>query len=320
MAREATITQEQLNAAADAIRAAGGKPTARALREQLGGGSMATVLRLMQTWQAGQIKPSAEEITLPPALTRALADYIAQAVAGAKASLEADLAEKTVAQTDLISESERRAETIELQAQALESAVAEAAELNGRLQTLAADLEAVRAEAAQERAGAERARTELAKAELRLEAVPRIEAELEKLQTSLQTERDARAAAERSLAAEQARAAGLADRVEDLKARLGAAEHQVTEARAVAEKAQAAQLAATEKAAKDLEAVRAAAEKAQAALVERTAKEAEALRITGAAEVSRLSAELAQLRSAYEAAAVALARAEALASNGEKGD
>lgn len=293
MAREATITQEQLNAAADVIRAAGGKPTARALREQLGGGSMATVLRLMQVWQTGQIKPAAEEVTLPPALTRALSDFIAQTVAGAKSALEAELTEKQVAQADLIAENERQTSTIKLQAQALESAQAEAAELNGRLQTLADDLAAVRAEAVQERAGAERARTELAKAELRLEAVPRIEAELEKLQASLQTERDARAAAERSLAAEQAKAEGLADRVGDLQTRLGAAEGQITEARAAAGAAQAAQMAATEKAAKHLDEVRTAA----------------------AADLAKAAGELAQLRSAHEATVVALARAEALATN-----
>jgi len=76
MAREATITQEQVNAAADAIRASGAKPTARAIRDQLGSGSMATVLKFLQVWQAGQVKPAAQDVTLPPALTRRLVDFI----------------------------------------------------------------------------------------------------------------------------------------------------------------------------------------------------------------------------------------------------
>ncbi|WP_455289003.1 DNA-binding protein [Cupriavidus necator] len=36
MGREATITQEQVNAAADGLRAAGQRPTVRAVRERLG--------------------------------------------------------------------------------------------------------------------------------------------------------------------------------------------------------------------------------------------------------------------------------------------
>lgn len=53
MAREATIGQEEVNAVADSIRAAGIKPTAQTIREGLGRGSMATVLRLFHVWQSG---------------------------------------------------------------------------------------------------------------------------------------------------------------------------------------------------------------------------------------------------------------------------
>lgn len=56
MAREATITQEQVSAAANAIRASGTKPTARSVREQLGTGSMGTVHQFMQVWLAKRAK------------------------------------------------------------------------------------------------------------------------------------------------------------------------------------------------------------------------------------------------------------------------
>jgi len=112
MAREATITQEQVNAAADTIRAAGTKPTARAVREALGGGSMATVLKFLQTWQAGQVRAEESPVVLPAGLQRALVDFIGQEVASAKAVLQDDLVAAQQANGDLIAESERQASTI----------------------------------------------------------------------------------------------------------------------------------------------------------------------------------------------------------------
>jgi hypothetical protein len=44
MVREAKISQEEVNAAADKIRAAGVKPAARSVREAMGRGSMGTIL------------------------------------------------------------------------------------------------------------------------------------------------------------------------------------------------------------------------------------------------------------------------------------
>ena len=112
MAREATITQEAVNAAAEQIRATGAKPTARAVREALGSGSMATVLKHLQAWQANQAHPIEANIVLPIALQRTLVTFIEQEVATAKALLEADLALAEQANRDLIAESERQAATI----------------------------------------------------------------------------------------------------------------------------------------------------------------------------------------------------------------
>lgn len=200
MAREATITQEQVNAAADAIRASGAKPTARAIRDQLGTGSMATVLKFLQVWQSGQVKPAAQDVTLPPALTRALVDFIGQEVAQARAGLEAELATAQQSQADLIGESERQATMIEGQVEALEQERGEKAELQGKLGQMASDLATARDEAALARQAAEAARTELAKAQLRLEALPRIEAEADRLRGELDAERRTRAEAEQKAA------------------------------------------------------------------------------------------------------------------------
>lgn len=212
MAREATITQEQVNATADAICAAGTKPTARAVREALGGGSMATVLKLLQVWQAGQVRTAESPVALPAGLQRVLVDFIGQEVAGAKAELQADLVAAQQANGDLIAESERQASTIELQAEALESVQAEKAELAGRLAQVESDLAKADDDVTGERQAAEHARTELAKAQLRLEALPRIEAEADRLRAELEAERTAKVAAEQAAAVAVARLDGMTDR------------------------------------------------------------------------------------------------------------
>lgn len=220
MTREATITQEQVNAAADAIRAGGAKPTARAVREAVGSGSMATVLKLLQVWQGGQARVEEGPVVLPVGLQRALVDFIAQEVAGAKAGLQSDLVVAQQANGDLIAESERQSSTIELQAEALESAQAEKAELAGRLAQVESELARATENVDGERQAAELARTELAKAQLRLDALPRIEAEVDRLRAELATERTAKVAAEQAAAVANQKAAGLAERLADAQAQL----------------------------------------------------------------------------------------------------
>lgn len=81
---------------------------------------MATVLKLLQVWQSGQIKPVAQDVTLPPAIPRQLVDFVGQEVSQARADLQADLIGVQQAQSDLIAESERQTATIETQADALD--------------------------------------------------------------------------------------------------------------------------------------------------------------------------------------------------------
>lgn len=217
MAREPTITQEQVNAVADAIRAGGGKPTSRSVREQLGGGSMATVLRFLQVWQAGQVRQADAPIALPSALQRAIVDFLESEVASAKSTLESDLAAAQQANADLIAESERQERQIEEQAAAIEVLLAEKAALNGRLGQMESDLAVARDDANAERQGAEHARTELAKALLRLEGVPRLEADLISVRAELETERRSRIDAERLVAVTVAQKEDQDLRVQELR-------------------------------------------------------------------------------------------------------
>lgn len=229
MAREATITQEQVNSAADTIRASGAKPTARAVLQMLGSGSMATVLKFLQVWQAGQVRATENPVVLPAGLQRALVDFIGQEVASAKAGLQDDLVAAQQANGDLIAESERQASTIEIQAEALESTQAEKAELAGRLAQVESDLVKAGDDVAGERQAAEHARTELAKAQLRLEALPRIEAEADRLRGELEAERTAKVAAEQAAAVALAKLEGMTDRAKKAEALAEKAEKQAAQ-------------------------------------------------------------------------------------------
>lgn len=200
MGREANITPDQVHAIADEIRAEGGKPTLRAVRERLGTGSMGTVSKHLQQWKAGQERHTATELALPPALQRAVLDFMATELAATRAPLEAELADQQQTAGDLATENERQAATIENQAGELDTLAAEKAAAEGKAEQLAADLAGAKEDATRERQAAEQARTELAKAMLRLEAMPRLEAELAAIRAELAKERLARIGAEQQAA------------------------------------------------------------------------------------------------------------------------
>lgn len=215
MPREASITYEQVAAIADAIKAAGGKPNPRQIRERHGSGSLGTIHKLFQQWESGQSRQIEASLALPPALQRAILDFMAQELATARAELEAKLLDAQQAANDLAVENERQGNHIEALETALEDLQGEKATLAGRVAQLETDLASARDEAGRERQAAEAARTELAKAQLRLEAMPILEKENERLQGALDVERTARTDAERQAAAAEAKAAGLADRLAD---------------------------------------------------------------------------------------------------------
>ncbi|MBN3813422.1 DNA-binding protein [Paraburkholderia sp. Ac-20347] len=215
MAREPGITQDQVSKAAETIRAAGGRPTARAIREALGTGSMATVLKFFQAWQDAQVRPAEAPVSLPPALQRGLVDFVAEEVERNRSELLAELELARQANGDLIAEVERVMLMVQNLEATLEAAMGDRAELSGRLAQVEAERDAARHDAITERQAAEAARTEQAKDRLRLEAMPRLEKELDTLRQQLdQARREGAAAvdAERAgrVSAEQAAAVALA--------------------------------------------------------------------------------------------------------------
>jgi hypothetical protein len=155
MGRKVTVTAEQVNAAADAMKAEGNRPTSRMIRESLGEDAcMGTINRLLQRWKGAQERPARASVGLPSALQEALLGYMEEELSAATDLFNAELSEQQREVADLASENEFQLEIIEGQT---------------------VELEAARQEAALEREIAEQARTELAKLQLRLEAFPRME-------------------------------------------------------------------------------------------------------------------------------------------------
>jgi chromosome segregation ATPase len=171
MPREASITYEQVAACAAAILAGGGKPTSRALRAQLGRGSLGTIHRLQQQWQAGR-QPAPEVLrSIPVAVERAIRDFAANEASLAKGECLEQLAESQAVANELAAENERQATQIaELHQEVFELQTDKATQA-GRLAQLDTDLWTVREELAGERRLVAALRIELAKAQTRLEAL-----------------------------------------------------------------------------------------------------------------------------------------------------
>ncbi|WP_175992734.1 DNA-binding protein [Burkholderia vietnamiensis] len=296
MGREANITAEQVNAIADAMKAEGVKPTLRGVRERLGTGSLGTVAKLLQRWKAGQERQPNAALAVPPALQRAIVDWMDQELTAARATLEAELADQQQAAADLASENERQGELIAERDADLEALSIDKAAAEGKATQLAVDLDAAREDAARERQAAEQARTELAKALLRLEAMPRLEADLAAVRAELDRERQARVVAEQA-------AAVLAAQKDDLTARLADAGSR----RERAEEVLSAQQQRTDKLAAELADARASL---QATEARAKASEREAATATADAERARADAkaageQVASLRGQLDAARLA---------------
>jgi chromosome segregation ATPase len=165
MARKVTVTAEQVNAAADAMKAEGIRPTSRAIREALGeDASMGSINRLLNRWKGAQERPAEPDLELSDSVQQAIVDFMAAKLNATSEAFEAELAEQHREVADLASENESQLDMID---------------------NLQADLEAARAEVAHEREVAEHARTELAKAQLRLESLPHLEEAAEKAHMEL---------------------------------------------------------------------------------------------------------------------------------------
>ncbi|CDG82614.1 DNA-binding protein [Janthinobacterium agaricidamnosum] len=165
MGREARVSPEQVNSAADAMVAEGVKPSARAVRERLGNiGCLGTISKLLQRRKAGQQRQVAAVADLSPVLQRAILDFVGQEISANNTEHEAESSEQQQELSDLATENERQQDTIDNQV---------------------AELDGTREELERERLVAGQARTDLAKAQLKLESLPRLEEAAEKARMDL---------------------------------------------------------------------------------------------------------------------------------------
>jgi len=214
MGRESSITQEQVTAVINAIQAEGGKPTLRNVRDRLGSGSMGTIAKMMQSTKAATV---VSDLVLPPALQRSILDFMSAELQAVRLPMETALAELQNLYSELAGDNDRQAEAYETLSAELDAEKAAKAVIEGKSGQLLAEVFDLKEEGARERLAAEAARTELAKSVLRLEAMPRLEADLLAIRGELEKERAARNSAEQAAAVLAAQKVDLEARVSEFK-------------------------------------------------------------------------------------------------------
>src|SRR3546814_12874140 len=114
---------------------AGQKPTNLAILDKLGSGSMATVVKLLQNWKAGQVRASATiDDVVDADVSKAIGNMLARKITEATSEANAKLADLQSDLSSVISENERQASTIEEQNE-------EMARLRAQVQTQSGQIE-----------------------------------------------------------------------------------------------------------------------------------------------------------------------------------
>jgi chromosome segregation ATPase len=205
------VTASAVAQACEAIKAEGNKPSVRTVRARLGGGSPNDIAPLLADWKKGVRVVEAQPIQISKAIHDAIADQIRTEAGAAQkdaaesqAALEADVEELTTAGRA----AEALVKTLDAE---LEGAKGQVQSLIGQIDQLRADGERIKREAAEQiRTTEDRAAAAVAKAEdeasrerkdreatiaslgqanARLEALPRLEGENERLRAELEQAR-----------------------------------------------------------------------------------------------------------------------------------
>ncbi len=281
----ALVSFQTVATAAETLQAAGQRPSVRAVIAALGGGSPNAVLKFLSEWKAGRPVVRIADTELDPRITDAIRVQMqrvaeqAAAVAEERASaLDEDLQALVEAQAQAeqqIAALTTERDTAQAQAGDFFEQLKEAqAQAERDQEQTAQALAALRQELVSERQRQEHAAAALARAEVRMEALPALQAEAERLRVVLDTSEQGRIQAEQAAAV--------------LKAKLEAAERRATEADARTARADVK----ADALANDLAGLNAALQASQARL-EAAARE------VGAAEAmaKKLSQELADLKS-----------------------
>ena len=217
----AIVTFESVAAAAESISRDGGRPSVRAVIAQLGGGSPNAVLPFLNEWKAGRPSLKNADIELDPRIGQIVAELVHKASEQAARTAE-EKASDVQADAEAIAEAGRE---LESRAQSLEGQLTESQQMIAAKERALEDVQAAAAiqaknaeekatalqnQLAEERTRADQAVQSVAKAEVRLELIPGLQSEVERLKPFEQQ------AAVLSANLDSTKAA-----VDDLKARLG---------------------------------------------------------------------------------------------------
>jgi len=290
----AIVNFESVAAAAEALQSAGQRASVRAVIAALGGGSPNSVLKLLGEWKAGRPVVRVADTELDPRITDAIkgqmqrvAEQAAQAAEERAGALDEDLqalAEAQASAEQQIAALTAERDTAQAQAADFVEQLKEAQAEGQRNQDQAVQaLAALRQELAGERARLEAAAAELTRAQVRLEAVPGLQADIERLRVTLRA--DAEQSAQALADCQQARQAA-EQSAAVFGARLEAAERRAAEADARTTKADAR----ADAMAHDLAGVNAALQASQVRL-EAAAREAGATEATARKSVARAAVE-----------------------------
>lgn len=216
------ITFDQVAALADTITARGDRPTLRGVRAELGSGSMGTIQKHLTAWQGQRRQIVTSTASLPAEIQRVILAEMEREVLTARAELESELAAIKGDRDTLADDNESQTEQLELQAKQIEELTETKQQQLGRIAQLEASLASAAQATEQERAIAEQGRQSLVKAELRLEALPKVEAEVERLRAALEASQARCVDAEQLAAVTGEKLAGVEARLADAQGQLQA--------------------------------------------------------------------------------------------------
>lgn len=218
MGRQALVTNTHVNAAVEALRAAGEAVTTRAVYEKLGRvGSMGTVHKLLQRCLSDKDETQDSLRQLPRDLQQVILEFADIQIDSARRQIAEELSGARQEMADLAEDNERLNAMVEEMREQLAAAASDKATVEGRLEQLAGVLAGAREETSAERRAAEEARVELAKMQVRVEALAPLEGEVRDARAQCEAQRGACARAEQAAAVLDAQKLALADQVQSLK-------------------------------------------------------------------------------------------------------
>ena len=261
MARTSNITFGQVAQIADAMKAAGNRPTARSIRERIGSGSMGTIHRLLQQWQgkASEQDEETEAAELPQHIQTALMDFIGTEIATACEPINEELQGAKDAAEELAGENVRLEAVIERLQTERDNAERNQATSKALYDKTASELKDANAQLQIWADVIKNQEIELDRASRQLEMLASYAPELSQAKAALAEMQEKAAAAEKEAAVFGAQLAAKTEKADELDARLKSAESRANAATEEAKQANnhyQAMAARLEAAAREIESLR----------------------------------------------------------------